>query len=97
MLTILAGFSIRQDLFGVTSFIRCLHLEPLSYYLMLHVFHSKALLPSVLLHSWVHLCVKLFDSSLYLLKGKMVILVDGLKNPKEGRKMPGVKSLHQES
>jgi hypothetical protein len=41
--------------------------------------------------------VKLFDSSLYLLKGKMVILVDGLKNPKEGRKMPGVKSLHQES
>src|SRR6266853_673075 len=30
-------------------------------------------------------------------KGRPVVLVDGLKRPKEGRKMPGVKSLHQES
>ena len=29
--------------------------------------------------------------------GRAVVLVDGLKRPKEGRKMPGVKSLHQES
>src|SRR5437867_1393983 len=27
----------------------------------------------------------------------VVVLVDGLKRPKEGRKMPAVKSLHQES
>jgi hypothetical protein len=29
--------------------------------------------------------------------GRRVALVDGIKRPKEGRKMPGVKSLHQES
>ena len=29
--------------------------------------------------------------------GRAVVLVDGLKRPKEGKKMPGVKSLHQES
>ena len=29
--------------------------------------------------------------------GRPVVLVDGLKRPKEGRKMPAVKSLHQES
>ena len=29
--------------------------------------------------------------------GRLVALVDGLKRPKEGKKMPGVKSLHQES
>jgi hypothetical protein len=29
--------------------------------------------------------------------GRPVVLVDGLKRPKEGKKMPGVKSLHQES
>ena len=29
--------------------------------------------------------------------GRTVVLADGLKRPKEGRKMPAVKSLHQES
>jgi hypothetical protein len=30
-------------------------------------------------------------------QGRPVVLVEGLKRPKEGRKMPAVKSLHQES
>jgi hypothetical protein len=29
-------------------------------------------------------------------RGRLVLLADGLKAPKEGRQMPGVKSLHQE-
>jgi len=34
---------------------------------------------------------------IYTIDNRIVILVDGLKIPKEGRKMPGVKLLHQES
>ena len=29
--------------------------------------------------------------------GRQFVLADGLKRPKEGRKIPGVKSLHQDS
>src|SRR5713101_5226567 len=42
----------------------------------------------------------LSDASYYCLvrvNGRPVVLADGLKRPKEGRKMPAVKSLHQES
>jgi hypothetical protein len=39
----------------------------------------------------------LFRRGLVRVNGRPVLLADGLKRPKEGRKMPGVKSLHQES
>ena len=41
--------------------------------------------------------MKIFAPFMCMLDNRIVILVDGLKIPKEGRKMPAVKLLHQES
>ncbi|MBA7664835.1 IS4 family transposase ISCku4 [subsurface metagenome] len=97
MMTILVAFSIRKDLAGVTSFIRSLGLDGYCYHLILHFFHSKAILLHELIQSWIKLCFTIFASSIQMINGRPIIIVDGLKTPKEGRKMPAVKSLHQES
>jgi hypothetical protein len=44
---------------------------------------------------WTELVLKLFNPVRE--DGYIVFIADGLKVPKEGKKMPGVKSLHQES
>lgn len=95
--TIVSAFSIREDLLGVTSFVRSLNLKKRTYPLLLHFFHSSALKYSKLVECWITLCLSIYKPFLYLLDNKMVVIVDGLKNAKEGKKMPAVKSLHQES
>ncbi|MBA7647744.1 IS4 family transposase ISCku4 [subsurface metagenome] len=97
LIAVLAAFSIRSEIVGVTSFIRCLGLEENCYYLLLHFFHSNAVVLSELSRLWVGLCFRIFAPFMCLLDNRILILVDGLKIPKEGRKMPAVKLLHQES
>jgi hypothetical protein len=97
MVTVLAGFSIRDDLAGVTSFVRCLALHEGHYYSLLRFFHSSAVDLEKLRMLWVGMCLTMFKTSVYRVRGKPVTLADGFKNPKEGRKMPAVRSLHQES
>jgi len=97
MIAVLAAFSMRREIVGVTSFIRCLALEGNCYYLLLHFFHSNAVSLPELTRLWVKLCFRLFDPFMYVLNDRIVVLVDGLKIPKEGRKMPAVKLHHQES
>ena len=97
MIAILAAFSIRSEIVGVTSFMRCLGLEENCYYLLLHFFHSNAVVLPELSRLWVGLCFEIFAPFICMLDNRIVILVDGLKIPKEGRKMPAVKLLHQES
>jgi hypothetical protein len=46
---------------------------------------------------WSALCLKIFALHLVREGSRIVLIADGLKNPKEGRKMPAVKLLHQES
>jgi hypothetical protein len=46
---------------------------------------------------WSQTLERLLSRRLVRIKGRPILLVDGLKRPKEGRKMPAVKSLHQES
>ena len=91
----LASLAIRPDLLGVTSFVRASFLDPLCYYSLLHFFHSSALALPMLLEVWVKLAMRLFQP--ITVNGHVVFVADGLKVPKEGRKMPAVKSLHQES
>ncbi len=91
----LAGLSIRSELAGVTSFVRALWLKPLTYRRLLHLFHSPALDLAKLSSLWIRLALGLFRP--VTLDGRVVFLADGLKAPKEGRKMPAVKKLHQES
>ena len=89
------GLCIRPDLLGVTSFIRAGWLQEATYRRLLHLFHSPALHLEDLTRCWVRLVLTLFRP---LRAGTYLVCVaDGLKVPKEGKKMPAVKSLHTES
>ena len=97
LVLVLAALCLRPDLAGVTSLVRSLGLSDASYYCLLHFFHSPALNLERLTQLWRQTLQQLFRRCLVRVKGRPVLLVDGLKRPKEGRKMPAVKSLHQES
>lgn len=97
MVTVLIGFTVRPDLVGVTSFVRGLWLSESAYDCLLRNLHSTGIDKVKLRKLWTALCLRLFESRLVRVAGKIVLLGDGIKVGKEGRKMPGVKSLHQES
>ena len=90
-----AAFCVRRDLLGVTSFVRAFGLKESCYHRMLHFFHSSAVKLELLSQLWLGLIIKLFP--VCLIDQRPVLVLDGFKNPKEGRKMPSVKLLHQES
>jgi DDE superfamily endonuclease len=92
----IAGMSVRGDLLGVTGIIRALGFCERFYDRLLDFFHSSALDPDALSRSWVKaVCQRL--PGIYRCNGRPVLLGDGIKIPKRGRKMPAVKLLHQVS
>ena len=93
LVLVLAALCTRLDLAGVTSFVRVLHFSPSAYRRLLHLFHSSALSLDRLTALWVQLVLRVFSP--YTAGPYLVCLADGVKAPKEGRKMPAVKSLHQ--
>ncbi|MGH9894384.1 MAG: transposase, partial [bacterium] len=95
MTIVLLGLCTRGDLAGVTSTVRAGFLQGDTYRRLLHVFHSTAVDLSALTRCWVDLVLARFQP--LEVDGHLLVVADGLKIPKEGRKMPGVKSLHQES
>ena len=95
MLLTLAALCCRSDNAGVTSFVRALTFSGKAYKSFLHLFHSDALKLDVLTGCWLRLCLTLFRP--FEVGSHLVFLADGIKAPKEGRKMPGVKLLHQQS
>ena len=97
MVVVLAAMSIRSDRAGVTSFIRSHWLVEKAYSRLLHFFHSPAVKLDILTRLWVHTVLRLFDPFIERVHGRIVVLADGIKVPKEGRKMPSVRRLHQES
>jgi hypothetical protein len=94
---VLAALCLRPDLAGVTSLVRALGLSDASYYCLLHFFHSPAMDLETLTQLWQQTLARLLRRRWVRVNGRLVAVVDGLKRPKEGKKMPGVKSLHQES
>ena len=90
------GFLLRLEGAGVTSLVRCFGLAPRQYHNLLGFFHSSAFSVIDLCKRWAELIVAQSRACL-LLAGKPLYLVDAIKVAKEGRKMPGVKVLHQES
>ena len=92
----LAGFTIRKELLGVTSFVRALGLQPACYDRLLDFFHSPALDLNKLTRRW---CAPVFrvHPGILRVNGRPVLVADGIQVAKAGRKMPGVKKLHQES
>ena len=92
---VIAGFIARNDQLGVTSVIRGLMLLPKCYELIIKFFHSTAWDVDTVLKRWWH--VVLHSKTVVEVNGKLVLLADHTKVPKEGRKMPGVSTLHQDS
>src|SRR5713101_1070634 len=93
--TAVAGFAVRSESLGVTSIIRALKLKPSHYNSLRDNFHSDGIALDALSALWTRVVLRLFNP--VRVNGRLVTVVDGLKAPKSGKKMPGVKLLHQES
>ena len=94
--TAVAGFTVRTELLGVTSLVRALKLEARFYNKLVDHFHSPAVKLDRLTALWTQTVLRLFPQPLRI-NGRCVLVGDGIKVPKRGRKMPGVKLLHQQS
>jgi len=92
----LIGFCVRGDLWGVTSLVRALGLEARCYDRLLDLFHSPALDVEALTRLWTALVANLHPG-LVTCNGRRVLVGDGLKVGKAGKKMPAVKRLYQSS
>jgi len=92
----LAGMTTRKDLMGVTSTVRALGLMPACYDRLLDFFHSPALNLGKLTRLWCGLVFRVHPGLLRV-NGRPVLVGDGIKVAKAGRKMPAVKKLHQQS
>ena len=95
MALVLMGLCCRSDNAGAASFVRVLNLRGDACHRFLHLFHSKALALEVLTSCRVRLCLVLFRP--FEVGSRLVCLADGIKAPKEGKGMPAVKYLHQQS
>lgn len=93
----LAATCTRNDLRGVTSLVRSLGLRAACYDRLLDFFHSRGVDLPLLTRCWTSLIIKTLRPFLLIVNGRIVLLADGIKVPKTGKKMPGVKKLHQES
>jgi len=91
-----AGLTVRTDLLGVTSIVRALGLQGRYYHRLLENFHSPGVRLDQMSALWAQVVLRLFPDPLRV-NGRLVLVGDGIKVPKSGRKMPAVKLLHQES
>jgi hypothetical protein len=94
--TAVAGLTVRTELLGVTSIVRALNLQARFYNILCERFHSNAVQLDRLSALWAQAVLRLFPQPLHV-NGRRVLVGDGIKVPKSGKKMPGVKLLHQQS
>lgn len=93
---VVAGLTVRTDLHGVTSIVRSLKLFPRCYDTLLKHFHGNAVRLDALAALWARTVPRLFPQPLRV-NGRLVLVGDGIKVTKYGKKMPGVKLLHQQA
>src|SRR5450631_1452962 len=94
--TAVAGLTVRVDVLGVTSIVRALNLRPRLYTKLLDHFHSSGIKLDRLSALWAQAVLELFPSPVRI-NGRLVMVGDGIKAPKRGKKMPAVELLHQQS
>ena len=87
--TAVAGFTVRTDMLGVTSIVRALNLNARYYNALVDHFHSAAVKLDQLTALWTQVVLRLFPQPLRI-NGRLVLVGDGIKIPKCGRKMPAV-------
>ena len=91
-----AGLTVRMDTLGVTSIVRGLRLHARFYARLLANFHSAGVNLDEMTALWAQVVLRLFAKPLRV-NGRVVLVGDGIKVGKRGRKMPAVKLLHQAS
>jgi len=94
--TCVVGLSIRSERLGVTSIVRAIGLEAGFYRHLLHNFHSQGIKLDKMTALWTQTVVRLFPRKVEV-NGRLVLVGDGIKIGKQGKKMPAVKLLHQSS
>ena len=77
--------------------IRGLGLGEAAYHALLHFYHSSAMNTNRLSQLWLCSIFRFFKRWIVKVNGRPVVIVDALKNAKEGKKMPAVRLWHQES
>ena len=91
-----AGLTVRTDLLGVTSIVRALGLHGRCYHRLLDHFHGTGIRLDKMSALWTQVVLRLFPDPLRV-NDRLILVGDGIKVPKCGKKMPAVKSLHQDS
>ena len=89
------GLMLRSDKLGVTSVIRDLALKPDCYLSMIHFFRASSWSLHRIRQCWFQTVLRFIP--LYQEDSFHVLVGDGVKQSKEGRRIPGVKKLCQES
>jgi len=92
---VIVGFYVRADHEGLSSFIRWLSLSPNCYDSLVHFFYATSWSVDTLCPAWMTWV--LATCPLREFHGRRLLIGDGIKIAKEARKMPAVKSLHQNS
>lgn len=92
---VFAGLVMRTDTFGVTSIVRALFLPASAYPNLVHFFHSTAWSANSLLNCWRQWVLS--HHVAFTENGRIVLIGDHTKSPKDGRNIPNVTTLHQES
>jgi hypothetical protein len=77
------------------SIIRALGIDHRRYESLLHFFRAKSWTLSAIREKWSKIVAR--SGLVYHVNGKAILIGDGVKQSKEGRKMPCVKRLFQES
>lgn len=89
------GFIVRLDHHGVSSVIRWLNLDPGKYTSLLFFFRASSWNLKKIQQKWWQIVQA--RCPVITIKGRYLLVGDGIKVAKEAKKMPGVKRLHQES
>ena len=89
------GFMLRSSKRVVTQVISVLRLRPDLYHTMLYFFRSTTYSVDEIYEKWVGLACK--HGKFLQVSGRTVLLGDHVKISKEGRRMPGIEILHQDS
>ena len=89
------GCLICNDSWGVTSIIRDLNIDYKLYETMLNFFRSKSWNLETLRKKWISTLIN--NAPIIKEMGYAILIGDGVKQSKEGKRMPGVKKIHKES
>ena len=92
---IIVGFMVRSDSLGITSIIRDLALNPNLYPCLDHFFRASSWQWDSVFYTWVKTAAS--KAPLWKVAGRTVLIGDGTKRAADGKYMPCVKKMVQES